>query len=87
MSRDWDDPSSSPEERESLAQLAERLELERPVPGAGFRGELRRGLLSAESPTLTAARHRTWAISYVGAGLMCLAVAAAGLIGAGPFAA
>jgi hypothetical protein len=66
-----------------------RLYAERPVPAPAFRGELRRRLVSGSN---TGAR--TWfgdfsaralVASYLGAGLIMLAVAAAGLVGAGPF--
>lgn len=89
MSREQDiDPTFSAEEREALALLGERLERERPLPGAGFRGELRRLLLtSPRRSTSSSVRWRLWAASYAGAGALCLAVAAIGLAGAGPFAA
>lgn len=89
MSHDRDfDPIPSAEEREALALLGHRLEHERPFPSAGFRGELRRHLLAApRRSTSPSVRWRLWAASYTGAGAICLAVAAIGLAGAGPFAA
>lgn len=89
MSRAQDfDPALPAKEREELALLGDRLEHKRPVPSAGFRGELRRLLITpprrAPSPQ---GRYRLWAVSYAGAGAICLAVAAIGLAGAGPFAA
>jgi hypothetical protein len=85
MTREWEDHSSSPEEMRALAQIADRLELERPVPAPGFRGELRRSLIKG-SRRRPAAPLRVWVASYLGAGTLCLLVAAAGLLGAGPFA-
>ena len=87
------DPSLPEDERAALAALAERLERERPLPAPAFRGELRRRLLERPRPAAfgpwagAASRWRRAAISYAAAGLLCLAVAAAGLAGAGPFAA
>jgi hypothetical protein len=81
-------PTPSTKEREALALLGDRLERERPVPNAGFRGELRRLLLAPPHRSRSLAGHyRLWAASYVGAGAICLAVAAIGLAGGGPFAA
>ncbi len=67
-------------------RLAERLERERPVPAPAFRGDLRRRLMKGSRRSATQPV-RTWALSYLGAGTLCLVVAAAGLVGAGPFAA
>ncbi len=75
------------DERQALSRLADRLERERPVPGAVLRGELRRLLISRSRSAAHAQFNRTLATSYVGLGFLCLAVAAAGLAGAGPFAA
>jgi hypothetical protein len=102
MSRFEIDPTLPEAERAALARLAERLERERPLPAPGFRGELGRRLSARERPTAFAprgsaarrwsaaragARWRLAASGYAAAGLLCLAVAAAGLAGAGPFAA
>ena len=95
------DPALPEAERAALARLAERLERERPLPAPGFRGELRRRLSARERPVAFAprgsaagwtaapggARWRLAASAYAVAGLLCLAVAAAGLAGSGPFAA
>lgn len=83
------EPTMSAEEREALTLLSERLERERPVPAAGFRGGLRRHLLAAapHRSNLAAGRYRLLAVSYAGVGAICLAVAAVGLTGVGPFAA
>jgi hypothetical protein len=88
MSREQDfDPISSAAERQALARLSARLEHERPVPGAGFRGELRRYLFATpRRSTSLKERYRLWVASYAGAGALCLAVAAIGLAGVGPFA-
>ena len=87
MSRE-PDFNPTPDEQEALTLIADRLEQGRPVPSAGFRGELRRTLLAAPRRSSTIKqRYRLWAVSYVGAGAVCLAIAAIGLAGAGPFAA
>lgn len=80
---------SQDREHPSIARVADRLERERPVPAPGFRGELRRRLMQGRrSPGhISAPSLRAWVASYVGAGALCLVVAAAGLLGAGPFAA
>jgi hypothetical protein len=86
--RDWEERALSTAERERLALLADRLERERPLPSPHFRGEMRRSLM--EGPrrgSLRAPSLRVRVASYVGAGSLCLLVAAAGLVGAGPFAA
>jgi hypothetical protein len=68
-----------------LAQLATRLQRERPVPGAAFRGDLRRTLLSRRVARRPA---RLWlrVAASSGSGLVLLAVAALGVLGAGPLA-
>jgi hypothetical protein len=81
------DPLFAPEERRDVAQLSERLEQERPIPAPTFRGELRRRLLSGrQRQGLGAVRFVPWAVGYTSAGVVCLAVAAIGLVGIGPFA-
>ncbi len=93
------DPALPENERTALAGLAERLERDRPLPAPGFRGELWRRLVERPRPAAfgpwpgswdggsATPRWRVTALSYAAAGLGCLAVAAAGLAGAGPFAA
>jgi hypothetical protein len=87
------DPDLSAKERQALSRLAQRLERERPLPRPTFRGELRRRLSaqgagrSTAAPVGAAGRWKAIAASYAAAGLLCLAVAIAGLAGAGPFAA
>lgn len=82
------EPEMSHEEREGVARLAERLERERPVPRAAFRGELSRRLFG--SPGRARPRPeslRSLVLAYSGSGFVLLLVAALGLAGAGPFAA
>jgi hypothetical protein len=69
---------------EDLIRLAHRLEDERPVPTAAFRGELRRRLLAAESSPSRPARLRLLITSYASAGFALLAVGAASAAGLGP---
>lgn len=59
----------------------------RPVPSAAFRGELRRRVLGLRGEQESQRRYPRLAASYVGLGIICLAVSAAGLIGIGPFTA
>jgi hypothetical protein len=78
------------EEREALGRLCDRLERDRPLPDAVFRGELRRQLVSKEgrSPVgLLATRWRVLAATYSGLGAVLLVVAGVGLAGLGPFGA
>lgn len=68
--------------------LPHRLETERPVPGAAFRGDLRRRLLNLAGATAARPRRVRLLISaYATSGLGLLAIAAVGIAGAGPFAA
>jgi hypothetical protein len=85
------DPILPPEQRDDLVRLAERLESDRPLPGPTFRGNLRRRLFGTSSqprsrPSAATARFRLWVAGYTAAGTLCLAVAAIGLVGVGPFA-
>jgi hypothetical protein len=85
------DPILPPEQRGDFVRLSERLEADRPIPGPTFRGNLRRRLIGNASqprhlPSAATARFRHWAASYIAAGTLCLAVAAIGLAGVGPFA-
>jgi hypothetical protein len=79
------DPSLSPREHAALERMALRLEDERPLPAAGFRGDLRRGLVreSGRSP-LAARTRRRLALGYLATGAALLALASAGLVGVGP---
>jgi hypothetical protein len=67
--------------------IAARLEAERPVPRAAFRGELRRRLVASAGLNVTPARVRLLVTAYSTAGLALLTIAATGLTGVGPFAA
>jgi hypothetical protein len=82
------EPNPPDDERE-LALVGERLERSRPVPSPTFRGDLRRRLLSPgrQKGAAAGAQFRLWAAGYTVAGALCLALAAIGLVGAGPFAA
>lgn len=81
-------PDLSPTDRQALVALAERLERERPIPAAGFRGELRRKLLVASQASRTRPRRLKTLVSvYAGSGLVLLLIAALGVGGAGPLAA
>lgn len=74
-------------ETNGLEQIAARLEAERPVPRAAFRGELRRALLgSAERRPLEPPRLRLMIAGFTGSGAGLLAIAAVGLAGLGPLA-
>jgi hypothetical protein len=65
-----------------------RLETERPVPRAAFRGELRRTLLAgAERRPTAPTRLRLIIAAFASSGTALLAIAAIGLAGAGPLAA
>lgn len=69
-------------------ELIARLQQERPVPAAGFRGELRRGLISPASQRQGApVRIRRLILAYAGTGTALLLIALVGVAGAGPFAA
>jgi hypothetical protein len=71
-----------------LQPLVERLEAERPVPDAAFRGELRRRLLGRAGDARPApARLRLLITAYGGAGSLLLVLAAVGVAGVGPLAA
>jgi hypothetical protein len=82
------DPDLTPAERARLVAAGERLERDRPVPRAAFRGDLRRALLSGRAPAgVGAGRWRVLVATYSGLGALLLAVAAVGLAGVGPFGA
>lgn len=75
-----------PHDADELIVMAETLRANRPVPAAGFRGELRRHLL--RHPAAAGRPARLWAriAAPIGSGGALLALAAAGVAGAGPFA-
>jgi hypothetical protein len=72
-----------------LTAIAARLESERPVPRPAFRGDLRRRLMIARPGPGRLSRRGALALTaaYAGSGLTLLAIAALGVIGAGPLAA
>lgn len=78
----------APGEPEALLEVADRLERERPIPDASFRGELRRGLVS-RAASHPARPHRLGALigAYSGSGIVLLAIAVLGVAGVGPLAA
>ena len=77
-------------EAAQLAAVADRLRDERPLPSPRFRGRLGRLLSDAQEQPRGALlpRRRALALSgaYSFAGFVLLAISAAGLVGAGPFA-
>jgi hypothetical protein len=80
------DPDLPTDEAGALGDLGQRLAHQRPVPRAGFRGELWRALLGGTAPVVP--ERLRWRIAtYAGSGAALLAFAAAGLAGLGPFAA
>ena len=82
------DPTLDAKERDDLAPLARRLERERPVPRAGFRGSLGRRLARQLEPHRAPPRRlRALIGAYAGSGTVLLVVAVLGVAGAGPFAA
>jgi hypothetical protein len=72
---------------EELVRLSERLDAERPVPSAAFRGRLRRDLLLAGAPRARPARLRLLIAAYASSGLALLVIGAASAAGVGPLAA
>lgn len=84
------EPNVPAEERESLTRVAARLESERPVPGAAFRGDLRRRLVAGESrrtaPRFGFAGTRRLAFGSLATGAAMLLLAAVGLADVGPLA-
>lgn len=76
-----------PDAPEELIRLAERLEHERPVPSAGFRGELRRSLLVGQVSRSRPARLRLLIAGHASAGSLLLIAGAASAAGIGPLGA
>jgi len=76
-----------PDVPEELIRLAERLERERPVPSAAFRGDLRRRLLAGAPLRPRPARLRLLITGYATGGFLLLLVGALSAGGAGPLAA
>ena len=79
---------ATPQEREQLMLLADRLERDRPIPASGFRGRLRRSLLGGfESRARRPQRLRALVTAYAGSGFVLLAIATLGVSGVGPLSA
>ena len=72
---------------EELIVLAERLQHERPVPSAAFRGDLRRRLLTGEFARSRPARLRLLITGYASAGTLLLLTGAMSVVGVGPLGA
>jgi len=72
---------------EELIRLAERLEHERPVPSAAFRGDLRRRLLAGTRAHSRPARLRLLIAGYASTGSLLLLAGAASAAGIGPLSA
>ncbi len=72
---------------DELVGLARRLERERPVAPAAFRGELRRRLLLGTQTRARPARLRLLIAGYAAAGTLLLLAGAAGVPGIGPLGA
>jgi hypothetical protein len=78
--RDDLEPGASDE----LIHLAARLDSERPVPTAAFRGALRRRLLAGDVMHSRPARLRLLITGYASAGSTLLLIGAASAAGIGP---
>jgi hypothetical protein len=78
---------TTPEDQD-ITGISERLQNERPVPRAAFRGDLRRHLMVAR-PSRRSARQRVGVLigAYAASGAVLLAIAAIGLAGVGPLSA
>ncbi len=76
-----------PDATDDLIPLAERLEYERPVPSAAFRGALRRRLLVPGAAHRRPARLRLLITGYASAGSGLLIVGAVSALGVGPLGA
>jgi hypothetical protein len=76
-----------PDAPEDLIALAERLDRERPVPSAAFRGDLRRRLTAGGAAHRRPARLRLLITSYAGAGSALLLIGAVSAAGLGPLGA
>lgn len=85
-------PDLDAAEREALVGTGMRLQVQRPAPNPNFRGELRRRLSGdassqGERSAVRLGTVRALSASYACFGVVLLGIAAAGLTGAGPFAA
>ena len=72
---------------DALIRLAERLERERPVPSAAFRGGLRRSLMSSGTSRSRPARLRLLITTFTTSGAALLVVGALSAAGIGPLGA
>jgi hypothetical protein len=82
------EPDLEAGERRALLRMAERLQDERPLPSASFRGDLGRQLaMTRDRRPAAPTRLRTAIATYVSSGSLLMAIAALGVAGAGPFAA
>ena len=76
-----------PQAPEELVRLAERLAIERPLPTAAFRGELRRRLLAGGAHRARPRRLRALISGYATAGALLLLTGALSVAGVGPLGA
>lgn len=76
-----------PDAPDELVRLAERLEHERPVPTAAFRGDLRRRLMAGGVQRPRPARLRALITGSAAAGSVLLVAGALSAAGAGPLGA
>jgi len=76
-----------PDTPEEIVRLAERLQRERPVPSAGFRGELRRQLLAGAARHARPRRLRALITGYATSGSLLLLAGALSAVGVGPLGA
>lgn len=76
-----------PDTPEEIVRLAERLQRERPVPTAGFRGELRRQLLAGAARHARPRRLRALIAGYATSGSLLLLAGALSAVGIGPLGA
>jgi hypothetical protein len=67
-----------------ILELEARLERERPVPSASFRGELRRRLVAPSRSQIERGRARILALAYGSCGAALLLVGLLGVSGVGP---
>jgi hypothetical protein len=84
------EPGLSAGERADLTAIGDRIQADRPVPHATFRGDLRRLLIERTPSSRRRAASERWRVltaTYSALGALLLAVAAIGLVGVGPFAA
>jgi hypothetical protein len=76
-----------PDTPDEVVRLAERLEHERPVPSAAFRGGLRRRLMAGDGKRPRPARLKMIITGYASAGSVLLLIGALSAAGTGPLGA